>query len=252
MKEKKKETKFNLTKSFNLLKEGFYQEVIEEPTFIILVSIFKDKSYNYIMPKVTLNYIDLSSINSFTEMYEKKGYKFSLYINDNLFESYKGYLISNKFKEKYNDLFVYKWNDRKFPIEDLNIVEVNSGNLKKFIKSANICFPDWDTNKSFTEWCYESPYVKMYGVEKDKEIISFGAYYIKDDSDYIMLMNDGTLPEYRRQGLHNNLLKFRINQCLEDKNRACFYSNVEPESNSHNSYLKEEFENSCLIGVYSD
>ena len=85
----------------------------------------------------------------------------------------------------------------------------------------------------------------------DNKIATFAAYMAKPDCKYVLLMNAGTLPEYRRQGLHDYMVKYRVNKNLEYKSDATFYCNVEKGEGSYLGLKKLGFEEGELYYVYA-
>jgi GNAT superfamily N-acetyltransferase len=238
-----------LNKSIALLKNGFYTDIIERKEYKILVSIFKENAYNYIVPKVEQNQIDFKEIENDTVSFKSDGFQFSYYISKELLSSYK--TLTSKLSLQYSDLYIYTEKPIKYGTSKYEVVEMKEENFEEFAKSAEICFPGWSNNRDFTKWCMTSEHNKMLGIKLDEKIVSFGAYYSSEDSSLILLMNDGTLPEYRRQGLHQELIKARINRALSKNPSSTFYANVEESGGSHQSYKKLGFSDGPLYFVYA-
>ncbi len=247
-----KPTEFDINKSISLLKDDFYQKILDKPDFQVLVSIFHQSSYNYIIPKIPLENLDMKRVQKAISTWPKSEYGFSYYIPSELNPKENSFVKGNHLNLLYTDRYPYKQisNSQKFKLESKNIVDMSNENFDMFLKSTEICFPDWDNNKEFTTWCLNTSSITMLGVQEENNIVAFGAYMQKPNSDYVLLMNSGTLPEYRRQGLHEYIIKARINRVLEIKKEATFYANTEDKSGSHKGFTKLGFKNGPLYFVY--
>jgi hypothetical protein len=179
--------------------------------------------------------------------WQKLGYNFSYYIPSTIVDEYKDFLAKKQLL--YKDLYIYMECSQKFEVVEENVVSLSKDNIELFLESTDICFPNWN-NRNFTEWCLNTPSVSMIGVMKEGKIVSFGAIMQKESLDYVLLMNAGTLPEYRRQGLHEYVIKARINRVLENRQSALFYANVEPNEASHFGFKKLGFEDGPLYSVH--
>lgn len=122
--------------------------------------------------------------------------------------------------------------------------------FRMFYEAAAICFPGWN-NVDFTKWCLDSPAVEMLAVMIDGEIAAFAGYFVKDTTDYALLMNAGTLPKFRRQGLHEHMIKLRINEVLKTKQSAIFYADVDEGEGSHLGLKKLGFEDGSVFVSYN-
>lgn len=245
-----KVTAFDINNSISLLSDDFYIDIVEKPDYRILTSRFTDQFFNFIIPKVKPEKLNWVGIKLNTQKWIEKGYDYSYYIKDELTNSFSSYITSTSLKFSYSDLYIYKKISTKYQVQDEEIVKVDENNLDEFIDLANICFPESIVNEEFTTWCMESPNVELLGIKRDNKIVTFGAYFHKRESDYVLLMNDGTLLEYRRLGLHNTMIKLRINEILDRKKKAIFYANVEPEGGSDFSYKKLGFKDGPIYHVY--
>ena len=190
---------FNIQKSIELLKSDYYIDEFDTKEYQIVTSRFKNEAYNYVIPKTNPNDIDWASVEKYLSKYKQKGFKYSYFINETLKDKFKDFLKVNNQKFSYDDLYVYCEAKEGLDIEDCNFISVNKNNIDEFLKIADICFAGWN-NKEFTYWCYESPYVEMIGIVQDSKIVSIGAYFYSEKSDYVLLFNDGTIPEYRNLG----------------------------------------------------
>ncbi len=242
---------FDVQKSIELLKSDYYIDEFDTKEYQIVTSRFKNEAYNYIIPKVKHENLDLVSIEKYLSKYKQKGFKYSYYLNETLKNKYCEFLKKDNQELSYDDSYVYSEVKKRISIKDVNFVSVNKKNVNEFLNVAEICFPGWDNNEEFTYWCFESPYVEMIGIVKDSKIVSIGAYYSNDKSDYVLLMNDCTIPEYRKQGLHSKTIKIRINEVLKKKKKAFFYANVEKGEGSYRNYVKNGFKVGCQYFVYN-
>lgn len=237
-----------LQDSINLLIDDFYSEHINCSTYDLLVSRFKEKEYNYIIPKVNFERLNFEDLAEKTLEYTKSGYEFSFYIDSKFIDSYRTKF--DYFDLLYEDLYIYGKFQSQFEVEKFKFVKSNERNLDQFINAAQICFPGWSNNNEFTKWCNNSVYNDLYGIEINESIASFAASFSKPNSEFVLLMNDGTLPDFQRQGMHNNLIKYRINKIIDKYGVKTFYANVEPNSQSHKNYQKLGFIEGPLFFVY--
>lgn len=101
------------------------------------------------------------------------------------------------------------------------------------------------------KWMLDCKEVTTLGVMQAGRIVSFGSYVYREDSNMVLLLNDGTIPAYRRQGLHSYLIKYRCNEILKKDDNAVIYADLEKGSGSHLGFSKLGFKDGPLYLVYS-
>jgi hypothetical protein len=242
---------FSIEKSINLLKDGMYTDVIDHPGYKIIKSIFKESVYNYIFPKTNPENIDFELVENELASFKSAGFEFAYYIDSTLMDDFENLINQQALKLQYTDRYVYLENPKPYEVEAKEVVELTSSNLDAFIEATEICFPNWSNNREFTKWCLTSPFNKMIGIEISNKIASFGACYFRKESDYVLLMNDGTISEYRRQGMQQYIMKERINRILKEKASPTIYANVEQDCPSHRNYSRIGFLDGPLYYVYA-
>jgi len=124
-------------------------------------------------------------------------------------------------------------------------------NFDDFLKSIEECFEGWEDNYDFTKWMLETKEVTTLGIKQNGRIVAFGSYIQREGSNMAILINDGTVPSYRRQGLHEYLIKYRCNEIIKRNANAVIYADVEKESGSHIGFKKLGFKDGPLFWVYS-
>lgn len=136
-----KKDSFKIDDSIRLLNGVLYKDVIETNQYKILVSHFKSKSYNLIMPTSNYSSIVIEDINVRIVPYLEKGFSFSYYIEDVLCPGWETFIGKN-LKYEYNDLYVYNIEFRGNLLDVKNIVSMNIDNFEAFLMSVEECFPD--------------------------------------------------------------------------------------------------------------
>lgn len=242
---------FKIEDSINLLFPEYFRERFTENNCEFLVSVFKDSHHNYVIPTSEFSKGDyvqnIEILNSFKEKEIEFSYYVPGHINDVFKESVgESPLIGHDCTTRY----IYKSADAAYDIAEHEIIRLSEANFDMFLKAAEVCFPGWD-NTSFTTWCLHCPEVEMLGVLIEDQIAAFAGYFSKPEHKHVLLMNDGTIPEFRRQGLHDYVIKRRINEVLKIKGSAIFYGDVDEGEASHKGFLKLGFENGPLFEVYN-
>ncbi len=239
--------KFNADQTFDLLKYDFYIKRLELANFTVWISKLKDASYNFIIPRSNDSAQPDPELDKALKSYTDNGYQFSYYIEEADIR-----LTSKLTKNRellYTDRYIFFETTHTYQLEEKALIYLNKENVDQFIEIGEICFPEWDT-VPFTEWCLNSPNVEVVGIVEDGKIIAFAGYFARSDFDLILLMNSGTHPDHRRQGLHHYLVKLRINKNLSNGGHKTFYSNVEDGGASHQSLEKLGFQKGPLYYVY--
>jgi len=231
---------FYIKDSIELLFPSFYQKVIKREKYLIVISIFKDSDYNYIIPLVKSNLFDKGSVETDLKVWRDKGYGFVYYIDKKLAESYEATDIISSVK-LYDDLYVFQHISQVYEIkENYKIIKMGYENYDKFLDLSEKCFPEWN-NKDFMLWCLKNKYVNTLGVVIDNRMVAFGSVFVKHNSEYVLIMNSATHPDFRRKGLHDYLIRYRINEILKRKKHLCVYANVEEKGASYLGFLKLGF-----------
>ena len=237
---------FSIDQSIKLLSNDFYLQDIQRASCRILISRFHEKEYNLIIP--IISDLDISQITYDIEPYCSIGYKFSLYVLDDIH-----ILLEKRFpelKSDYTDLYVYKVFDSRLILPKQNIVNLSKANAQLFVDAFELCYPDWKNNWEFLEWCLDCKYVETLGIIENGKVVSFGSFITKPDNPYALIMNAGTIPTNRRKGFHEYLISARINEILKKKRSACIYANVEKDGDSHEGFQKLGYSEGSLYYVY--
>ena len=237
---------FRIEDSINLLNGILYKDVIDSDSYVILVSHFKGKSYNYIMPKTGYSTSIVENINKGIAPFLKEDYEFSYYIEDSLCLDWQTFIEKN-LKLEYSDLYLYCNDFSNVSLGDKEMVIMKKDNFDDFLKSIEECFSGWEDNYAFTKWMLETKEVTTLGVKQDGRIVAFGSYIQREESNMIILINDGTIPTHRRQGLHEYLIKYRCNEIIKKNRNAIIYADVEKDSGSHFGFKKLGFKDGPLF-----
>lgn len=241
---------FDIQNSIKLLTPEYFEHSFLDNNCQTLVSVFRESVYNLVIPDRNFSADDLKQNQQKLSRYTKEGKEFSYYIPSE-FNTTVGKLVEESgAKYDFCARYIFKNTQEKYQIPEHEIVRLNEQNFDEFLAAAAICFPDWN-NLVFTRWSLECPAVETIGVVVDGKIVAFAGYFSKPSSDYVMLMNDGTLPGFRRQGLHDYLIKFRISEVLESKDSAIFYADVDEGSASHKGFTKLGFEDGPIFYGYN-
>lgn len=241
---------FRIENSIRLLNGTLYRDVIDTSQYVILVSHFKGKSYNYVMPKIGYSASVVENVNKAINPFLKSDYGFSYYIEERLCLEWQTF-IEKSLKLEYSDLYVYRNVFLNMSLGDNEVVTMTKDNFDDFLKSVEECFSGWEDNYAFTKWMLETKEVTTLGVKQDGKIVAFGSYIQREGSNMVILINDGTIPTHRRQGLHEFLIKYRCSQVMKRNNQAIIYADVEKESGSHFGFKKLGFKEGPLFWVYS-
>lgn len=241
---------FNIADSIKLLYPQYFRERFTENNCEFLVSVFKDSHHNYVIPKAEFSKDDYEQNKKILDSFKTEGLEFSYYVPKELENTFKNSSESNELNYDCTARYVYKYLDQGYEIAEHEIIRLSEANFDMFLKAAEACFPGWD-NTAFTTWCLNCPEVEMLGVLIEGQIAAFAGYFSKPEHEHVLLMNDGTVPEFRRQGLHDYVIKRRINEVLSIKGAATFYADVDEGEASHLGFIKWGFENGPLFVVYN-
>ena len=242
------------SKAKQLLSFGYFIDIQEHESFSFLKSIFKSPSYNFIVPKKLSNELDLTRVQELLETQETLGYKFSFYIPDDLVNAYKDFLNSFGYSFKYTDVYVSKQLDQKFNLDkSLKYEFVTESNLNEYLSLVDLCFPDYNNNKEYCEFCLTLSRRNVNAnllLYKNGTLAGSASSMFSKDVGLAYMHNDCVHPNSRRQGLHHELIKKRINDSI-DLGIFEFYANVEENSASYNSYLKLGFQVALKMNVFN-
>lgn len=241
---------FDIKKSIELLSPEYFKESISVNNSTFQISVFNDSKHNFIIPNNNFQQQDVIQNEKIIADFKSKGQEFSYYIPIEINDQLKGIIESTGVKFDCTTRYTFKYINKPYEIAEHEIIKMNEQNFDKFLEAANICFPGWD-NISFTKWCLDCPAVEMLAVVIDGEIAAFAGYFSKPENDCVLLMNAATLPKFRRQGLHDYVIKKRINTVLESRQSAIFYADVDDGEASHLGFMKLGFEDGEVFVSYN-
>lgn len=241
---------FDIQRSITLLSPQYFREVTIQNNCQFLVSVFKENQHNFIIPSKEFTANDAAKNVAIIKQYAQEGTEFSYYIPDALFGEVEDVVGGTGVLLDGNTRYLFKHTNESYELPEHEVIRLNEDNFDKFRQAATICFPEWN-NTAFTEWCLNCPEVTMLAVVIENEIAAFAGYFSKADDDYVLLMNAGTLPNFRRHGFHSYMVKYRINEVLKQKDSALFYVDVDDSGASHQSILKLGFENGPVFRSYN-
>lgn len=132
---------FKIDDSIGLLNGVLYKDVVETNQYKILISHFKSKSYNFIMPTANYSSTIVDDINVGIAPYLEKGFGFSYYMEDVLCPRWETF-VEKSLKYEYNDLYVYNSEFRSTLLDVRNVVSMNKDSFEAFLGSVEECFPD--------------------------------------------------------------------------------------------------------------
>ncbi|PIR43523.1 hypothetical protein COV24_02320 [candidate division WWE3 bacterium CG10_big_fil_rev_8_21_14_0_10_32_10] len=208
----------------------------------VLESYFKSSDFNYVVPKVDFEDIDINSITKLT-----KNGKFSFYVPESLNVSYNHKLVELGYYNLCSYTYLYR--NLKYPfrnVSDSNFEMLSKSNIEDQIEIAKVCFPE-KNNKEYTE-LFEHVSNKnikskfFYNILEyvQGEPAGFGFILIDTELKLSYMHNAGVLPKFRRNGLFLALLKYRCNLSLLNKVHDLF-AIVETSNPSYGAYIKLDF-----------
>lgn len=226
-----------------------FKKVDHYPTFTHTKSYFKGPWFNWIVPKVSPENLDIKSANHISAHEAQSGSKLSYYIPHELYPEYQRFLDQHGCTELSADSYMYLHMKNKFDLKTDDIQELNKGNLGAQITLANECFADsYNNPREYTELFeynhkpnIKDKYFHNLLLYKNSEPVAFGFLIIDEKDDLAYLHNAGTHPKHRRKGYFDNLVKYRCNLAYEKGVKNCF-AIVEKDSPSYDNYLKLGFE----------
>ncbi|NTU46814.1 GNAT family N-acetyltransferase [Candidatus Roizmanbacteria bacterium] len=228
-----------------LLAGSLISEYTKYSTYILVKSVFKDDLYNFIAPTVPFHLFAWEDAKNTIKKNSEGGYHFSYYLKKD--DQYHLYL--NKFKQKSYfigliDTYVYKqiYTENFAPLEEY--VEADDRTIDTFMQVSTHCFPEWESNSDFCNYLFFAQKQEKsmnFLVYLGNEVAGIGSVFYSTALDIAYITNMGTLPSFRNRGIQKRLLK-HISNYVEGKGVHRLYSIVEPNSISHNNFLKQGFE----------
>lgn len=241
---------FDIQKSIKLLSPEYFEQAFNLNNCQHLVSIFQDAYHNFIIPDPDFAQVDATQNSKLLEKFNAEGKLFSYYIPKEIEPAIESLVTSTGLKRDGDTRYVFKNISEQYQIPDHQIIKLEESNLEQFLEAAIVCFPGWE-NESFTRWCLNCPAVEMLALTIEGKIAAFAGYFTKPGQDYVLLMNAGTLPEFRRQGFHEYMIKKRVNEILALRESATFYSDVDDGGASHLGFTKLGFEDGPVYAMYN-
>ena len=202
--------------------------------------------YNYVIPH--LNDLSIEQVNNIKKILANGDVAF--YVNEHLCSSY-GHILSD-FKLIGTDSYLTL--TKKSLVKPLKIYdnfEVSTKyNLDEVVNLLTECFDEWEGERKYCE-LFEN--AKTNGLEdrlfetfviydnKTSRIVASAAIVIDKSLGLAYLHNAGVHKDYRRMGLHTELINTRINYGVRNGIYK-FLAITEENSASYNSFIKQGFE----------
>lgn len=230
------------TRGLRLFTGIIYESVNEYRTFTHIKSVFNDEWYNFIIPKVSPDQLDLTGVNKLIESERANGFSLSYYVPDSLFKLFNIYFNNTKHINTSSDYFICMNNINKYnPIGQLILVD--NSTIDTYVAMSQVCFPEWANNEEYARHMY-----KHQNSNKEKMV---STYLLKDNNKYIgfcgiigsikdnlaYFHNTGVLPEFRRKGYFTAIIQHLLNISLKS-GITDTYALVENNSGSYHGLTK--------------
>jgi hypothetical protein len=244
---------------FQLLQDTLFTSVKDEKDFLIVESFLTDAVWNLIVPKISAEKINFDSLQEFIKG-KKKERDFSLYIHEDLNNSYSNTLELRGWENSFTDIYIYKELKEKFTVElknDEEFRQVDGETYAEYVEQAKLSFPEYENEVEYTKNFYNFGYKKEekelrnFLIKNDKEIICFQSVIYSKKLNLAYLHNGGTNENYRRQGYFTKLNKLMYNYLLE-KRITKIYGLVEESGNSHKASKNFGFTTNSKYYGYSE
>ncbi len=235
-------------RNLKLLQGSIYPEASRTGTYWFVKSRFKDVWYNYIVPVVPPEDFtwDAAAKIISTAKAENRGIAF--YIPEDLMSGYQPDLIRRGYKQLGSEVYMYRKVDDEFADVVGDLIPVTKENLAEYIDIAVECFPEWKSEKDYSQYFFDleqgsgrDPLYKSYLISVDHKFVAFGSIVISPKLNLAYLHNAGTVAEYRHQGYYLNMVKHRCNVAI-DSGVNEFYSLVDKSAGSYKALQKMGFE----------
>ncbi len=242
-----------------LLKSILFIETKELKQYYYLQSFMKEDFWNLIIPKVRANKLNLPKILSIIKSSREDGFKFSMYIPEDLNRYYENYLETLRYKPSLSDVFVYKEIAHKYKLKltkNEEIVEVDENNMAEYLELNLICFAGYTNQKQYLKRFAKFPekikgrVLKNFMIKKGNKYVSFGSIVFDKKKNIAYMHNSGTHPNFRHQGYFTTLKKYIMNYLLE-QNISRVYAIVEENGGSYYALKKLGFESMEKFYIYS-
>jgi hypothetical protein len=244
------------TKHKQLMLGIFYKDIIEYSTFVHFKSVFKEAVYNFIVPTVDQSSFNWKAAEDIIKIENESGVEISYYIPEHFQDNYNVALIEKGFNFVFKDTYVVKQMQELFDLGIDDFAEITDEHKDYFIKKVGECFPDYENNEEYCNYCIElaktpgSKVNKNIGLKFNNHFYAFGSLLYSTEIGIGFMHNDCTVQEFRRRGLHHEIIKLRANLAYES-GVTVVYSNVQEGELSYNSYLKLGFEPMLKFSIYS-
>ena len=188
----------------------------------------------------------------------KNAIKFPYYIKDNFIQNYKDRLVKLGYKTLGDNTYMLLVMKKKFGINGENIKEIQEKQAGAYIKIAQSCFPEFETEE---QNCRRFLNLSRANTNKDltisnlsltinRKIAAFASLYSSKKLNLAYLHNDGTAEEFRRKGFHKMLIQKRCNMAF-DFGIKNIYAILEEGGASFYSYSKLGFKPIAKYTLFS-
>jgi len=243
-------------RSNQLLTNILFESVNNYPTFTHIKSIFSDEWYNFIAPHVTSDKLAWDEINSIITQENKRDFKLSYYISEQLLADYSNYFSEHKHnKEIGTEYYIFK--SSKDPITELGeLVLVDDSLIEEYVSMGKICFPDWENNETYARYVYQRQQesqtliIKNYLFRYENQFVGFCGIIASPKQNLAYFHNVGVLPAYRRRGHFTSITHHVINTSLSF-GITDTYALIEYNGNSYHGLTKLGYESVDKYHLFS-
>jgi hypothetical protein len=244
---------FNRSKS--LLRGYLYELIDEYSTFTHFRSIFDYSYYNFIVPKVGVDLLDLVAVKRLVKSESVSGKQLSFYINENMADDYSELLKSLGYNFLFDDTYMYKRIVSKYDTGS-EFESAKTEDFNEYLQTSKICFPEWNSDP-YISFCFgtnQSAESDIFNrnivIRRSGKIASFGSVIVSGDLSLGYLHNAGTVPEFRGRGMHSELIKIRSNTALSSGADTTF-TIVEEGGNSYRNMVKMGYKKDSRFLIFT-
>jgi len=232
---------------------GYRVEEFETFTFL-RSAFFNDSAYNYIIPKVTDTELDWTASDEIIQEQLLIDWHVAYYIRQLQIKSeYDRVLIEKGYEKADEESYVFLEMGHEIVIDDAEYEEVTEQTINDYVNVAQICFPEWASNKMFSHSLFEAQRQgngKNYIARCDGKTAGVGGMLYSKTLNLGYLTNDGTLSEFRGMGIQQRMIQKR---CVELYRMGItrVFSIAEPGCISYHNLLKNGFEDIDQYALYT-
>lgn len=205
-----------------LLKHISYEQLTEYNTFYHLKSRYPDEWYNFIVPKVVPEELEWSLALLVVEKEKLRDFRVSFYVDADAVEPYRRPLTQHGFSPMAIDDYMFFQMHKPLDVntKDVDIVEVDDETLtQKHIDISKACFIEWPNNEEYSRRIIDvamnnrnaDVVLSNVIVNRKGESAAVGNMLGSKSLNLAYLHAMGTLPEFRRLGMFELLVKHLSN-----------------------------------------